>query len=371
MHFLYECGQCNTQENIDTLRWAEKTLALECKSCFHINFFATYLDKASEPIVEWVILDKNKEDANPNAEQPPQDIYWKCGICAKPSVFSTKHMGPQGTKVTCDRCLNFVILQNASEDDADSATTSVINQSYTFEDKTMMVNSQEIIEVLDASKINASLPENDLLSSNYVESRKASHSKAAKTHAVLDVDAVIEKSDSTTTGQKLNLDAMISSSYDMLVEEDKEKTQSAKSTEPPKSPATQEFKLPSKKPPSAREVKMMQEAYANPENSFVSFKNFKEDDTFNYQVNEKKLKKIDPKTLEPKVIKSMEKNMLRYSLLAILVIALAFGAFFFIRERKRKAIELELFENRKIRYEQEQDNSEKKPTFGFPELPSE
>jgi len=397
MYFLYECGQCGALNQVDVSSWLQNKDRYACHECGHANSFGPVAPSTKDkPVIEQMVRDKNQQD-NIVAPQSvdKHDIEWECGICNHAYQFSTQNISLQGSKLTCSTCFNFILLQpmifnqdvpmmqGASGAQTEKISTQQEDSSHSvLHDKTTTVLTQEIIEVFEENQSQSFLEDaNTVIRTGYADPRKpkSTPQKAQEESPITsvslqdpDINIPPAQQNSVMDISNEKIDSLFTKPYDKISQPattPKKKTKEEHDTPPHPTP-TSKRKSKEIEPILSKEVQDISHAYLN-ENSFIAYKSFKEDDTFTYNFNEKDIKEIDPEEHVPESIKKVEKNMIRYSLIASGILILLFVAFFFYREHRRAKLKEEIQKKTEQLIEEQERDRQNKPQYGFPEVAPE
>lgn len=416
MHFLYECGQCGALNQLDTSLLSSDLVVCQCRECKTQNTFGLKKqDGVEKPSIETVVQENKGNVTSPESVEP-LSIQWRCGVCESSYQFDATDISMQGSKLTCSTCFNFIMLmpmnasqdvppliipnqkkQTTSEGDAEQPAESppAKEDAPVYEDKTNVVQENEVIEVYNPhNPLTNDPPSQPVIKAGYADPRKpksppssTAYIKAPKTEISMpEVKEPSQDPDPVQKGLPNTRASMSNDDIDAMFLNTDETNKSVPDEDPPQespSPkqqpeqqpapnATQPTPTPQEtKSPHASNEKLdeISQAYMNPDSSFIAYKEFKEDQTFTYNFDEKDLKEVDPEADIPKPIKSIEKYMVKFSLIGSLVMILMFAGFYVYRSHQSKKMEAKREALQQQQEEELKKAKEAQPKkFGFPEM---
>jgi hypothetical protein len=388
MAFLYECGHCGAFYQTKVTLLSTSKHKLLCSNCGKHNIFGEPpADATHEPVIEQVAPDKLRDFIPSNYSIPVVDIFWECGTCSSKYQFNSTSISEHGSKITCQTCFNFVVLRQIGPmhdlefiraQDISQPTARDIVQTLDEEiepespaerrfDEASKIGQHERIDQATDHSIEKfiSHPEDEashtpVIRSNYADPRKnqrdvvfpASSAKKdppQETPYEPTEDKPKPPQDLTPAGQQPQ-------SYE------------SEPINQPLPPSEHVAPPPPEVKPDPEEVARLQEAYAGPDQSFMAYQQFKQNETFSYSIQAHEIRDVDPEASMPKVVKAVEKNMIKFSLiLSGILIVLLTGFMFYKQNKEEKRAEQQRIEAQK-RLE-EIENNASQSQYGFPEIP--
>ncbi|MEZ4820269.1 MAG: hypothetical protein R3A45_10380 [Bdellovibrionota bacterium] len=374
MYFLQECAQCGALNQINTESWSDAKKKLSCHQCGQSNVFGNVMEEITLSNIEMVADELGRPVPAPKPSENNIQIYWECGTCHKASQFSSRRITEKGAKVTCNKCFNFILLRPmaATPDvpmiQVEHVAPEVVKQASSsppssghppaqatpFDNSpTTRIQKQDIVEVYQRARDESS--KETMIKTGYVDPRtpkqkpEITNEREITRISVPDIDEIVsdpvQYQPSSVSDQKI----------DELFSNHSPVKQSSPQADASK-PLVQS---------NAANPEISQ-AYMN-ENSFVAYKEFKEDASFvSYNILEENIKDIDPDEKIPQAIKNFENNMIRYSLIASVVLAVMIVVFFFVQEWRKEQVRKKAEEQRQELLQKQEEESKNKPKYGFP-----